>query len=882
MDMTEDNFLFAIVMAIYKAEDYLAEAIESVVNQTLSFEKHVQLILVNDGSPDNSAEICLKYQQKYPRNIVYIEKENGGVSSARNAGLEVVEGQYINFLDSDDKLSENCLESVFIFFEQYADEVDVVSIPIEFFDGKSGEHILNYKYRSSRIIDLNEEYNCIQLSSSSSFYNREALEYVKFESELAYAEDALFTNLILLKKNRLGAINTATYYYRYRQDNSSAIQQSGNVKEWYNDYIRHFSIRLLNESKKQLGYVPEFIQYTIMYDLQWRLNIEKIDQKVLGDEEVQELYILIKQALQDINDQIIMDQRNLYIHRKVFALRLKYGDSLKTRKIFLKDNVLFYVNSNFKSSLIDQTVTLEYLDIKGSQLILEGNIGSLFEKEEIELVAICNGDKYTAKTVERKDKVVYSLNQLVKAFYGFSLTLPISYHVGDIQFYIKIEDRLVPVKIGTSRLLKLGTERDQYLSLGGYILSIIEDKLIVKNYSRRLKIKNELKYLKTLMKAKHHGSVKAALVRSIYHIVKVFKKKQIWLLMDRQDKADDNAEHLFRYSENKKDNIRKYFVINKESKDYHRLQSIGKTVAYGSYKHKILHLLSDKVISSHANDFVINPFLGMYRFYKDLFSFKFVFLQHGIIKDDLSEWLNKYNKGIDLFVTSAKPEYDSIVGGNYHYDHNVVKLTGLSRYDNLVSKPQRMILIMPTWRKSIVNEIDASTGVRPYNDNFKDSFYFYCINQLLNDEDLLDKAKEKAYRIVFAPHPNIEQQLSDFTGNDHCEFMSSGVSYQQLFNKASLLITDYSSVAFDVAYMQKPVIYYQFEENHLEEGYFDYTEMGFGEVCENHDKLIDLVCEYIDNDCDIKDLYRQRILDFFAYTDRDNCDRVYEAINQLE
>lgn len=113
----EHKYLFSIVMAVYNVEQYLEEAIESVINQTLSFENHVQLILVNDGSPDNSEETCLKYKEMYPDNIVYIRKENGGVSSARNEGLKYVEGKYVNFLDSDDKLSLNALAEVFSFFE---------------------------------------------------------------------------------------------------------------------------------------------------------------------------------------------------------------------------------------------------------------------------------------------------------------------------------------------------------------------------------------------------------------------------------------------------------------------------------------------------------------------------------------------------------------------------------------------------------------------------------------------------------------------------------------------------------------------------------------------------------------------------------------------
>ena len=82
-----DKFLINTIIPIYNVEEYLEEAIESVINQTIGFEKNIGLILVNDGSSDNSEKICLKYKEKYPNNILYIKQKNKGVSSARNNGL---------------------------------------------------------------------------------------------------------------------------------------------------------------------------------------------------------------------------------------------------------------------------------------------------------------------------------------------------------------------------------------------------------------------------------------------------------------------------------------------------------------------------------------------------------------------------------------------------------------------------------------------------------------------------------------------------------------------------------------------------------------------------------------------------------------------------
>ena len=98
----ERQFIISVVIPVYNVERYLAETLDSVIGQSLGFEKNIQIILVNDGSPDNSEEICLKYQNRFPDNIVYVKKENGGVSSARNEGIEYIKGKYVNFLDSDD------------------------------------------------------------------------------------------------------------------------------------------------------------------------------------------------------------------------------------------------------------------------------------------------------------------------------------------------------------------------------------------------------------------------------------------------------------------------------------------------------------------------------------------------------------------------------------------------------------------------------------------------------------------------------------------------------------------------------------------------------------------------------------------------------------
>ena len=137
MAKEESKFKFSIIMSIYKVEEYIEEAIESVVNQDIGFKENIELILVNDGSPDNSEKICKKYKKLYPKNIKYIVKENGGLSSARNLGLKHVEGEIINFMDPDDILELDVCRRVQKFMDKHED-INLVALRINLFEAQTG------------------------------------------------------------------------------------------------------------------------------------------------------------------------------------------------------------------------------------------------------------------------------------------------------------------------------------------------------------------------------------------------------------------------------------------------------------------------------------------------------------------------------------------------------------------------------------------------------------------------------------------------------------------------------------------------------------------------------------------------------------------------
>ena len=137
----KSQYLFSVIISIYNTGRYLEEAIKSLINQTIGYSK-IEIILVNDGSTDNTESICLKYKKLYENNIIYIKTSHNGVSSARNIGLKYAKGLYINFLDSDDKWDCHAFENVYLFFKFYKN-IDIVSGRMKYFESNNNYHLNN-------------------------------------------------------------------------------------------------------------------------------------------------------------------------------------------------------------------------------------------------------------------------------------------------------------------------------------------------------------------------------------------------------------------------------------------------------------------------------------------------------------------------------------------------------------------------------------------------------------------------------------------------------------------------------------------------------------------------------------------------------------------
>lgn len=259
-------------------------------------------------------------------------------------------------------------------------------------------------------------------------------------------------------------------------------------------------------------------------------------------------------------------------------------------------------------------------------------------------------------------------------------------------------------------------------------------------------------------------------------------------------------------------------------------------------------------------------------------------IQHGLSVQDLTFDSNRIVNNNKRYYCASRYEVENLSRPAYDYAPGVLKLTGIPRYDGLVNQDRKQILITPTWRSYIAMPAVMGSS-RPYNPDFRNTDYYKIFQELLENRRLAETAGKTGYRVIYLLHPIISAQKDDFRPGKGIELVSAlDINYEQILTQSSLMVTDYSGVQFDFAYMRKPVVYFHPPKlpPHYEEGGFFYDTQGFGEICEEVDELIDVLCDYMESGCKLKDFYRTRQDDFFAYNDHENCKRIYEDAREMQ
>lgn len=365
-NLEEKEFLFSCIMAIWNVEEYLEEAILSIINQTLDFNRYIELILVNDGSPDNSEKICLKYEKLYPDNIIYIKKENGGVSSARNLGMQYATGIYFNFIDSDDKFSFNTLNAVNNFFnENYFKNIDVACVEMLNFnnDYLQKESYYHQYFKSTRILNFSEEPTFAIFNPGMIFIKKHLALRYRFREDLKIGEDINYYYKTIIDSPFCGVISKEKYYHRIRSNSASASKRkTEDTKNIVNILIPD----LFLHSKNQYGEIQQFIidlgLNIVYHEVIKRLeNIEKKD-RILIIEEIKKVLNMI--YYKDIINCKFIDE----CAKKIFiSIRETENRNLKENIIFPLISVVLLLNNKTNKKIrktINSVIAQDYSNLE--------------------------------------------------------------------------------------------------------------------------------------------------------------------------------------------------------------------------------------------------------------------------------------------------------------------------------------------------------------------------------------------------------------------------------------------------------------------------------------------------------------------------------------
>jgi hypothetical protein len=365
--------------------------------------------------------------------------------------------------------------------------------------------------------------------------------------------------------------------------------------------------------------------------------------------------------------------------------------------------------------------------------------------------------------------------------------------------------------------------------------------------------------------------------------------------MDRIDEAGDNAERLFEHLMAERQDLNAWFVVEHTTPAWERLRRsyADRLVARGSLRWAMLMLRSAWLISSHADRGVVEPAqvtpFGLRR------TWKLAFLGHGVTQIDLSRWLNP--KDFDFIATTTPDEHRAMVddGTPYTYTAREVRQTSMPRFDRLQTlgravdpSARDLIMISPTWRKWLAASVDIDSGIRDIDPAVWDSDYLINWLAVVRSPEIAAAAARQGWQMAFMPHPVFQALLPALDLPSHVQRLSFADDVQASFARAALMVTDYSSVAFDVAALDRPIVYFQFDRDmffgggHIgDAGYFDYGRNGFGPVTVTVADAVQAIVASIDNGPHPTADFQARIDRTFLQRDGRASARIVAAIEEL-
>ena len=739
----------SVVVPIYNMRKYIADCIESLINQTFPKED-MQVILVDDGSTDDTADIIKSYTEPHEFeeiqvissddentddtvNIIksytepykfleYHYKENGGLSDARNFGIKNSVGKYIMFLDADDKFSPEVVEKCVSFFEEHYDETDIVTYVHQPFTEES--ELLPI---TPRLVKSLTKTGIYSLEESPYIYLTYANIVIKNNGDdtllfkYLYIEDQLFASTLLLNKKNYGFVKECQYLYR--RDNENSITSAFYPTKTFEIFMQSME-ELFVKSADWQGNAARYVQALFVGELLWKVAANILLPYHYNESDFKKALSRIDALLDRVDPDIILNFPEEDIFHKHWLLSRKKNLNVYFKKtgenygVFYGKKTRYTVNDYVFPDAVEVYDYTNKPDIifKNSQ----NEYFSISESKKITdfsdyLMVICR-----ITVVHNKLKVYGFVKSL---FYNYT-DIPADIWVQEIYDSGVKEVKTTSFLSGESEYHCLTHTNNFYGFIAEFDLNYVRGfkfyvkfrdvaacpngfwfypKVGIKN--RRI-IRGEFKidfvngndfYITPCDTFYETEQVTENIYEKdseIYAVRKFsaelrYTQKNIYIYSDMPHVKKDNAYYLFKNDFRKKDGIQRYYITGlpqSEYNEYFTEEEKKYVVEFYSYGHKHLYLAAKKIFTSFIGDKTHCPFeQSEISDYSDMFDFEIIYLGHGVLHG-LGMWQYHAEWGFtDKFVISSDMERKNLIE-NYNWQSNQIVSTGVPRYNHIDKK----------------------------------------------------------------------------------------------------------------------------------------------------------------------------------------------------
>lgn len=366
--------------------------------------------------------------------------------------------------------------------------------------------------------------------------------------------------------------------------------------------------------------------------------------------------------------------------------------------------------------------------------------------------------------------------------------------------------------------------------------------------------------------------------------------KDIWIVTEYPENARDNGYWLFKYVRENYPEKRIFYPIKETASDFDKVRVLGNTIKFGGWKHYFLFWAATKFIGTTKYHGFPDERICSGIFELGLHRFKYIFLNHGVARG-FSNIVNSKDTNYDLVIAMSELEKEIIVNINNQPEEKV-KAVGFCRQDNLDDSmlDPKLIVVMPTWRRWLDYRHEKnSQRVEEIKKEYLKSEYYKEYNALLHDQELMKYMEEYDLRMIFYLHGYAQTYSRYFSSTSERVIIAEKEDYfvQDLLKQAAFLITDYSSVVFDYAYMKKPMVYFQFDaeefsqKQYAESCYYTYRKNGFGPIAHTLNEVICEIKKSNEKHFVMEKKYIDRVETFFGNFEKNHCEKTYKLIDEL-